>query len=137
MTREHPRSRMVGAPDDDAIRARRAAYERPGRTTDQERGYAGRRFAGRDDDHALAASHAGRGPKGYVRRDARILDDVCRSLAGDRRVDASAIEVTVQEGEVVLVGVVDDRAQKRAAEDLALAVVGVKDVHNRLRLRPR
>ncbi|HVJ17205.1 MAG TPA: BON domain-containing protein, partial [Polyangiaceae bacterium] len=43
-------------------------------------------------------------------------------------------EVTVENGEVTLSGTVSDRRQKRIAEDAAGAVMGVKDVANRLRI---
>jgi hypothetical protein len=79
--------------------------------------------------------YVGRGPKGYVRSDERIYEDVCERLMRFGHVDASDIEVHVSRGEVTLEGVVDDRLQKRLAEDLADGVPGVIDVHNRLRIR--
>src|SRR4051812_7859100 len=60
--------------------------------------------------------HAGRGPKGYRRLDASILEDVNELLYMHGGVDASEIEVEVHDGEVTLRGVVADRAQKRMAE---------------------
>jgi hypothetical protein len=76
----------------------------------------------------------GRGPKGYQRSDERIQDDVCERLTRDPRVDASEIEVSVKEGEVTLSGTVVDRRQKRTAEDTIEHVLGVKEVHNRIRV---
>lgn len=78
--------------------------------------------------------HAGTGPKGYRRSDDRIHDDVCDRLMEHGGIDASNIEVSVQNGEVTLSGVVEDRLQKRMAGDAADSVNGVLDVHNHLRL---
>jgi len=77
---------------------------------------------------------AGRGPKGYQRPDNRINEDVCDRLADAPDVDASEIEVAVKNGEVTLSGTVDDRQDKRRAEDLTESVSGVCEVHNHLRV---
>lgn len=90
----------------------------------------GRRF------RAERGPHTGVGPVGYRRSDERIREDVCEFLTQDGLVDASNIEVAVEQGEVTLEGSVDSRAQKRRAEDLCEVVRGVVDVHNRLRLTP-
>lgn len=76
----------------------------------------------------------GKGPRNGARRDERIHEDVNEALTDDHAVDARDIEVEVQTGEVTLHGRVDDRQQKRRAEDVALQVPGVRDVHNRLRV---
>jgi hypothetical protein len=78
--------------------------------------------------------YAGRGPKGYTRTDDRIREEVCERLSRDDDVDASEIEVLVQNGEVTLEGTVQTRSMKHQAEDLADDVTGVSDVHNRLRV---
>ena len=78
--------------------------------------------------------YKGVGPRGWRRQDERIQDDVAERLAGDLGVDASDVEVTVMEGEVILQGSVDTRAQRRRAEALAWSVDGVRDVQNRLRV---
>ena len=80
--------------------------------------------------------HAGRGPRGYQRADERIREDVCDRLCEHGYVDASLIEVTVQNGEVTLVGTVSERPEKRMAEDAAESVPGVREVHNQLRVSP-
>jgi hypothetical protein len=77
----------------------------------------------------------GRGPKGYVRPDERIREEVCELLS-DADVDASEITVKVEDGEVTLEGTVDSRRAKHEAEDVAHRARGVKDCHNRLRVRP-
>jgi osmotically-inducible protein OsmY len=79
--------------------------------------------------------HRGRGPRDYRRSDARILDDVNLRLTDDPLVDASDIEVGVQDREVTLSGHVASRFEKRRAEDIAEAVSGVSHVQNNLRVR--
>lgn len=79
----------------------------------------------------------GHGPKGYRRPDERIHEDVCDYLAEHPWIDPSDVEVTVAGGEVTLEGTVADRRTKRGVEDVAGAVSGVRDVHNRLRIGAR
>jgi hypothetical protein len=75
--------------------------------------------------------------RGYQRSDERIREDVYERLMEHPGIDTSDIDVTVSHGEVTLEGTVDDRWEKRLAEDLAESVSGVSDVHNRLRfMRP-
>ena len=76
----------------------------------------------------------GRGPKGYRRSDDRIREDVSEELFRHPDIDASEIEIQVQNGEVTLTGKVEDRHQKRLAEDLAERCSGVADVHNQLKV---
>lgn len=78
--------------------------------------------------------HRGKGPAGYTRSDERIRENVCEALADDDRVDASNIEVTVKNGEVILTGTVEDRQSKRMAEECIENLSGVKDVQNQLRV---
>lgn len=78
--------------------------------------------------------HRGKGPSGYQRSDERIREAVCEALTEDDRVDATGIEVTVKNGEVMLAGTVEDRRMKRQAEDCVENVSGVKDVQNHLRV---
>jgi osmotically-inducible protein OsmY len=80
-------------------------------------------------------SQYGKGPKGYVRSDERIREDVCDRLSDDDEVDARDITVTVKSAEVILEGTVNDRRSKHRAEDIAESVSGVKDVTNHLRAR--
>ena len=79
-------------------------------------------------------SFAGRGPKGYRRSDERIREDVCDRLTDDGGIDATEVEVVVNNCEVTLSGVVNSRGEKRRAEDLVEDVPGVRDVHNNLRV---
>lgn len=79
--------------------------------------------------------HRGKGPKGYRRSDDRIREDVCDRLCDDPRLDASDMEITVKDCEVILTGTVDSREAKRRAEDLAESISGVSNVENRLKVR--
>ncbi|MDX1664136.1 MAG: BON domain-containing protein [Candidatus Promineifilaceae bacterium] len=87
-----------------------------------------------DLDWRRPGPHTGRGPAGYRRSDERIHEDVCERLTHHGAVDASNVEITVEEGVVTLSGTVDRFRTKRMAEDTALSVAGVHDVQNRLRL---
>ena len=78
--------------------------------------------------------YTGFGPN-YRRSDERIYEDIAMRLSLHGHLDASDIEVDVNSSEVTLTGSVDSRWSKRLAEDLALSVPGVEDVHNRLRVR--
>jgi hypothetical protein len=79
--------------------------------------------------------HAGRGPRGYKRSDERVREEINDRLTAHGLIDATDVDVRVQNGEVTLTGFVDSREAKRAAEDLAEDVAGVREVNNQLRLR--
>jgi hypothetical protein len=87
-----------------------------------------------EDDWWEPGPYEGLGPRGYRRSDANIEEDVCDLLTQHGKIDASDIEVKVENGEVTLTGKVNDRRSKRLAEDLAESISGVTDVHNHLRL---
>ncbi len=78
--------------------------------------------------------HRGRGPKGYRRSDERIQEDVNDRLS-EGYLDATDITVMVEGGEVTLTGTVNNRSDKRRAEDIAEYVSGVTNVENRLRVK--
>lgn len=100
---------------------------RGGRDSMQQRNY------GSQADRQTG-QHAGRGPKGYRRDDARITEDINEALTHDAHIDASEIEVQVSGGEVTLTGTVDNRDAKRHAEDIAERISGVSDVNNQIRV---
>lgn len=89
---------------------------------------------GYGDDYARErpVSHRGRGPKNYRRPDERIAEDVNQILTDDPDLDATEIEVRVENGEITLLGKVGSRWEKRHAENLADRCAGVRDIHNRL-----
>ena len=62
------------------------------------------------------------------------MEDVCERLTFDERVDASEIEVKVDQHEVILSGTVTTREEKRRAEDLAESIPGVRNVENRIKV---
>lgn len=79
-------------------------------------------------------SHKGKGPRNYSRSDDRMKEDINDRLSDDPWVDASDIDVVVSSAEVTLTGNVNERSEKRRAEDIAESVSGVKHVENRLRV---
>jgi hypothetical protein len=85
-----------------------------------------------DNENRNRGGFFGKGPRGYVRSDERIREDVCDLLSFNDELDATDITVTVAKGEVTLEGSVSDRHSKRLADDIADSVNGVIDVHNRL-----
>lgn len=91
-------------------------------------------FGDEDAARRREADHRGRGPKGYIRSDERIRDDVNDRLTEDWQLDASNISVTVESGEVTLNGTVAMRSAKRRAEDIVEDISGVKHVQNNLRV---
>lgn len=93
--------------------------------TSQEAGSAGRMQNG---------NNRGKGPRGYQRSKERIKEDVCERLSDDGYIDATDIDVKVEQNEIILNGMVHSRDEKRRAEDIAMSVSGVRDVQNRLRV---
>lgn len=93
------------------------------------------RYQGRQSQGGWGQQNfAGRGPRNYQRSDDRIEEDVNEALTRHPGLDASDVEVRVQNGEVTLTGNVDSRQDKRMAEDAAESCSGVRDVHNQLRV---
>lgn len=93
------------------------------------------RDRGQGRDFARGGPYSGVGPRSYRRSDKRIFDDVCERLSRHGHIDASEIEVKVENGEVTLDGHVPDRVTKRLAEYVSETVAGVHDVHNQLRIQ--
>ena len=75
-----------------------------------------------------------RGPKGWVRSDAAILDELCERIvrAG---IDASALAVSVERGEVTLEGDLETREERRWVVDLAERILGVTGIDAVIRVR--
>lgn len=95
-------------------------------------GFSGESAGGYESGRQMG--YVGRGPKGYRRSDDRIREDVSEELTRHPGVDASEIEVRVENGEVTLTGTVESRQAKRMAEDCVEQCSGVKEVHNQLRV---
>lgn len=110
----------------------------PTRDMDRDMGHG----AGRGGMQGMYPSYAqspelprrqGRGPRNYQRSDDRIREDICERLMR-AWMDADDVDVRVEKGEVTLSGTVRSRDEKRAIEDLAEDVLGVKDVQNEIRV---
>lgn len=79
-------------------------------------------------------SFRGRGPRGYSRSDERIREEIAEALTWNEEIDASGIVLTVAQSDVTLAGTVPNRHMKRLAGRTAEAAVGVREVHNSLRV---
>lgn len=79
--------------------------------------------------------HYGKGPVGWKRADSQIKEDICEALYVSPSVDASEIEVEVEQGIVTLNGSVFDRAMKKQAERCLDSIKGIDDIQNCLNLR--
>ena len=79
-------------------------------------------------------SHRGKGPKGYKRSDSRIEEDINEALTQDHYIDSSEVQVSIVNGDVMLLGNVSTRDEKRRAEDIAESIPGVTNVENRIRI---
>lgn len=89
------------------------------------------------DDYRSEASHeshAGKGPKGYKRSSERIREEACELLSRDWYLDATDIEVSVEDDCLILKGEVKTRKDKRHAEALVENVPGVRDVLNQIKV---
>lgn len=78
--------------------------------------------------------YSGVGPRGYRRSDDRIKEDVNDYLTWHGEIDATDIQVEVNDGLVTLKGEVNSRYEKRMAENISENVSGVWDVNNNLRI---
>jgi osmotically-inducible protein OsmY len=91
--------------------------------------------AGLGAEHSRAVGgNRGKGPRDYSRSDERIRELICERMLDDDLLDASDIDVRVENGEVILTGTVRERRDKRYAEELAEQCGGVVDVMNSLRV---
>lgn len=82
-------------------------------------------------------TYIGLGPKGYVRPDERIREEICDELTRRPDVDPREVEVRVADGEVTLEGSVEDRTTRAAVDEIATNCAGVRQVFNRLRVVER
>lgn len=141
--RQHQHAPANAPPNSEMIRD----FEQPGRNFDLRQDVRDElRRQDRAQDRARSeARGAGpepgarqrRGPKGYVRPDRRILEEVCERLTEDEALDPSGFSVTVESGVVTLLGTVDSEWARRYAEELVSAVGGVESCRNRLRVSSR
>ena len=80
--------------------------------------------------------HVGKGPRGWIVRDDRVIEEVSDRLMDDRLLDARRIEVSAGSGVVTLEGEVPGASDVVHAEMLARQAPGVDQVVNRLVVRP-
>jgi hypothetical protein len=78
---------------------------------------------------------SGMGPQGYQRSAERITEEINDQLTWHGDLDATNIQVKVEQGIVTLTGTVDSRYAKRMAEDIAESIRGVQDINNQLQVR--
>jgi hypothetical protein len=102
----------------------------PWQRSQRRGGYESQDTMGRNEGQFI-----GRGPRGYNRSDGRIEEDINERLTQHGTIDATDVEVSVQNAEVTLRGTVDSRQAKRLAEDIADSVSGVKDVVNQIKIK--
>lgn len=69
-------------------------------------------------------------------KDAGIKTAIAAKLKMDSSIDASRIEIEVENGSVVLSGEISSRAEERKARDIALDTRYVKDVKSNLTIAP-
>ena len=80
-----------------------------------------------------APDHRGRAPRNYQRADESIADELIDRFTDHPELDATRILLEVEDGTVTLSGEVPARGMKHLAEDIAAAVHGVGELHNRIR----
>ncbi len=124
-------------------------YDSPTSFGDDEGGYYGDRPSWREESMSFETAERGgynRGPtawrdrgsrrtdpKGYIRSDDRVRENVCEALAHSG-LDVSDVSVAVADGRVVLEGTVPNRRIKHSVEDCTVDCAGVNDVDNRIRV---
>lgn len=114
-------------------RAREYA-ERPHGWGDYEANYGVARGGLRRVDTPSEGQYFGKGPKNYRRSDERTREILCERLTEDPRIDASDVDVRVQDGAITLSGSVPDRAMKHAAEDIAATCAPDEQIRNELKV---
>ncbi len=70
----------------------------------------------------------------YLSLDKKIYADVCDILGRSHELNASLLQITVEEGIVTLEGTLPTRNEKRIAEVLIQGRPGVRNVHNHILL---
>ena len=68
--------------------------------------------------------------------DARIREIITDRLADDPSIDARDINVIVRQGDVRLIGTVDNAESKQRAESFVSRIPGIKHAESELRIRP-
>jgi osmotically-inducible protein OsmY len=76
----------------------------------------------------------GRVKRGHRRPDESLAREIHEILVKDPELNATEIEVAVEGGAVTLTGEVESSGAKLLAEELVESLLGVREVHNRLRV---
>lgn len=131
---------------EDALHGERKGYHalegagRQGWDYDQNRGYAyvygNRRGEPETGKAERNRDHRGKGPRNYRRSDERILEDIIDRVSANG-IDASDVDISIDEGEVTLTGNIAARRFRRLLVDLVEEVPGVRHVDNCIRLANR
>ena len=66
----------------------------------------------------------------------QILEEIQQRWTYYSQFDLSRVKIAINNGEVILRGIVGSRQAKHIAGDMALAVPGVREVHNYLQIDP-
>jgi hypothetical protein len=114
------------------------AFDQDQRYSDQNQHWREDRYdytSGQRHSQYEQGPYFGKGPKNYRRSDQRIEEDINERLTQHPFIDATHIEVRVQNGNVQLSGTVDDRNARRIAEDIVDSVSGVKELENQIRFK--
>lgn len=87
------------------------------------------------DTNHRTPNFSGRGPRGYKRSDEKLLDQVCLVLQRTPSVDASDLEVSVEDGCAYLKGTLPNRGMRYLAEDLVDSIPGIVDVFTQIKIK--
>ena len=91
-------------------------------------------FGDRPDDPRSMRRTRRAGPRGYLRSDERIREDICERLIDRADIDIGDVSVVVAGGRVTLEGSVADRQMKHRIDALCDDSPGVREVDNRIRV---
>ena len=127
-----------GAPDDASraaadVKARKRLGKTDKHTSDDTPSWGEeRRTVDRRDEQEASGRRAG--TERRRRPDETLAREIREILTSDPELDATAIEVQVEDGAVTIVGEVADPQARLLAEELVESVAGVRGVQNRLRV---
>jgi hypothetical protein len=110
------------------------AYYYPGKRSEPSRDAdLGKGAAGTSWNSGLQ-NFSGLGPKNWKISDEKLHDRVCEVLLKSSEVDASEIDVVVEDAVVTLKGSISSKGMRRVAEDLVGSIPGVVDVFTQLKI---
>lgn len=112
----------------------RGKRSEPSRNADLGRGGSGTNW-NRDIHQHQDNSYYGKGPKGWKLGDEKLREKVCECLLQSHEVDASEMDVKVEESCVYLTGFISSKGMQRVAEDLIYSIPGVEDVFTQLKIK--